>query len=175
MLFQNLKINIALFLLQKKRNPHPYDDPPREARRNPRHPEVGRARAPDLTKVKPRTNTKNSNYRRPNQASKVKVFDDKNYRKAANVSYMQIIYNPQSPSNVNIVSHVCVCLVYIPSKFWFFKNIFRKLKKMSMKAEKVVPVMTTMIMKDQDLCTCRRLTTTFVVKADRADMDTINK
>ena len=93
MLSQNLKINIALFLLQKKRNPHPYDDPPREARRNPRHPEVGRARAPDLTKVKPRTNTKNSNYRRPNQASKVKVFDDKNYRKAANVSYMQIIYN----------------------------------------------------------------------------------
>ena len=70
------------FHLQKKK----YDDePPREPRRNPRHPEVGRARAPDLSNVKSKTVTKNHNYRRP-QPNKVKVFDDKSYRKAANVS-----------------------------------------------------------------------------------------
>jgi len=56
------------------------DEPPREPRRNPRHPEVGRARAPDLSNVKSKTVTKNHNYRRP-QPNKVKVFDDKGYRK----------------------------------------------------------------------------------------------
>ena len=73
--------------MQKKRH---HQEPPREARRNPRHPEVGRARAPDLSKIKPKTITKNSNYRRP-QPNKVKVFDDKSYRKAANVSYSVIL------------------------------------------------------------------------------------
>ena len=53
-------------------------------RRNPRHPEVGRARAPDLFNIRPRVGSKPVKKHVPPQ-SRVKIFDDKSYLKAVKV------------------------------------------------------------------------------------------
>jgi len=61
----------------------------RRERRNPRHPEVGRARAPDLYNVRSKIRTKdcNGDRRRNNKpkGGRVKIFNDTGYIKAVKV------------------------------------------------------------------------------------------
>ena len=54
-------------------------------RRNPRHPEVGRAKGPDFSRVKAKVGSKNENFHRRREPNKVKIFNDKDYMKAVKV------------------------------------------------------------------------------------------
>ena len=58
-------------------------------RRNPRHPEVGRARPPDLNNVRSKVSTKNNNFHRRREPNKVKIFNDRDYMKAVKVNIMR--------------------------------------------------------------------------------------
>ena len=57
----------------------------RNERRNPRHPEVGRAKPPNLSEVRSKVGSKNSNFHRRREPNKVKIFNDKDYMKAVKV------------------------------------------------------------------------------------------
>ena len=72
------KEDIFLFFLQQEQE---Y----RNERRNPRHPEVGRARPPNLSEVRSKVGSKNSNFHRRREPNKVKIFNDKDYMKAVKV------------------------------------------------------------------------------------------
>ena len=69
---------IFLFFLQQQQE---Y----RNERRNPRHPEVGRAKPPNLSEVRSKVGSKNSNFHRRREPNKVKIFNDKDYMKAVKV------------------------------------------------------------------------------------------
>lgn len=66
----------------------------RRERRNPRHPEVGRARAPDLINIRSKVGSKRSKGRQDDKQKDrrkdrnrggIKIFDDKAYLKAVKV------------------------------------------------------------------------------------------
>ena len=99
----------------------------RYERRNPRHPEVGRARPPDLTQVKSKVGSKNSHYRR-REPSKVKIFNDKDYMKVVKVCVnLYIIYHAMliHTKHEDILIHplLCCCL-HIEAHFpWMFFSL----------------------------------------------------
>ena len=56
----------------------------RRDRRNPRHPVVGRARAPDLYNARSKIGSKDNKHHQP-RGGRVKIFNDKSYLKAVKV------------------------------------------------------------------------------------------
>ena len=73
-------LSILIFIFHKEPEDYRYE------RRNPRHPEVGRARPPNLSEVRSKVGSKNTNFHRRREPNKVKIFNDKDYMKAVKVS-----------------------------------------------------------------------------------------
>ena len=83
--FQIFVTNIKIKISQKSKKSREEDEYS-QIRRNPRHPEVGRAKGPDFSRVKAKVGSKNENFHRRREPNKVKIFNDKDYMKAVKVT-----------------------------------------------------------------------------------------